>query len=293
MKHPLISPALLCLFASFAHSQEEQPKPQESEGLQAPQPVESGDKDSPLHKVSTFCNDHPTLRYTIFDYRKTIGQCIQRTNLSRLKTGVEVIDLVDSYKYNHSDDVRVIRTRAYIDEHYDIFEVSGEMGPLGSAGARIRNGVISGVDIDKKPFSFEAVPHLMTRNLLQRGFYDLPLVVDETQEIEMFALENTRKEEITTKATITYKGTEDVEAQGVTYPDCRRYVFRVVGERGALQYWYDQENRLIKSRTNVQTWELMAKGQAEPLPVKRRPNPLRQRQRAKEEGASEADQDQR
>lgn len=242
---------------------------------------------SPLLRATRFANDHGTLRYTIFDFKETTGEYVQKTKISTLKSGREVLDLVDYFKFKHSDDVRVRSTRAFINPHFDLVELSGDFGEMGTCGAKIRNGKMTGQGLDGAPFEFTPPEHLKTRDMFQRGLYNLPSVVGEPEVMDFFALENYTEDVIYTKVAVIYKGMEEITAQGVKY-NCRRYVARVVDAKGSTQYWYGPENRLIRLRTTKQTWELMAKGQKEPVPVVRSDNPMRRRRKAREELARKA-----
>ena len=103
----------------------------------------------------------------------------------------------------------------------------------------------------------------------------------------MFALEALMIEEsVNTKVQILCRGKEEIVAQGITY-NCMKYVLRVEGEKGSTQYWFGPELRLIKMHSGTKTWELMPKGQKKPLPVKRQPNPKRQRENNAKKAAEE------
>jgi hypothetical protein len=291
MKRILPPIALLLATATLANTR---PLPQdgiETPKLPAPkteiaQVTKTKQAQTPIQTVRNFVNKHDSLRYTIYDYRKTLGQYSQQTKIVTLKSGREVMDLVDSYNFFRNDEVRLRRTRAWINKHYDIIEVSGEMGAIGKMGAQLRQGKITGINLQGKPFAFDAPEHIVTRDLFQRGFYELPSTIGESRAFEMFALENVEDKEICTKVDVIYKGIEEISAQGVTYK-CRRYVARARGEKRAAQYFFGPENRLIVLKTGLQFWELMPKGQKEPLPVVRKANPMRQRKLEKERIARE------
>ncbi len=281
---PILCLAVCTLFAGLPHAQDESAAPSQDA---APLEMDlSQTKLSPLAKATRFTDEHTNLRYTIFDYRKTLGQYSQKTKVSTLKSGREVLDLVDSYQFFRNETPSIRRTRALINRNFDLLEVSGDFGDMGKSVARFRNGKLTGVGLQGEAFEFSPPAHVMSRDLFQRGFYDLPTKFGESITVNMFALENTGEEKCYRPVTVISKGIEETTAQGVVYV-CRKYVVRAEGEKRSAQYWFGPENRLIKLRTGLQTWELMAKGQTQPVPVVRKPNPLRKRKAAREKAKRE------